>query len=267
MLKIIQGIIIGFIIVLPGMSGGTVLLIFGMYEQLVKDISKLNLKPYLPFGIGLLSGIYLGGAAFSLFFQNYRDATVAFLLGCLLASIKPVLENCPKPGKNGILSLIIGLVIGYIMIDEAIGGMVINIDINWVLLTIGGALASAAMLLPGIPGSSVLIMLGIYDSMIYSIAELNIFNLGLFGLGSIIGILLLANILDTFYSNHRVIVSYFFAGLILGSCRGIIPSDFEWLYIFLFLIGFSIVWKYSLIKQKKTIKKESLKEVEAEQTT
>ena len=68
---LIQGLIAGFVIVLPGMSGGTVFVILGIYEQMIKDLVRFNLKPYLPLLAGALIGIFLGGMAFALFFQNY----------------------------------------------------------------------------------------------------------------------------------------------------------------------------------------------------
>ncbi len=264
MLLTIQGLILGFIIVLPGMSGGTVFLIFGIYEQVIRDISRLNLRPYLPLGIGLLIGIYLGGIAFNLFFQNYRDATAAFLLGCLLASIKPVLACCPKPNKNSILAVILGLFAGLLLVDEAIGHIAIDVSVNWGLLLIGGAFASAAMLIPGIPGSAILIVLGIYDSMLFYIAELHVLNLTIFSIGSILGILLLANAVNTLYMHHRTIISYFFAGLILGSARGLLPAYFDPVFVLLFLIGFSFVWKSST--RKKEPEEEETEEEPEEET-
>lgn len=255
----IQGIILGFIIVLPGMSGGTVFLIFGIYEQVIRDIARLNLKPYIPLCLGLIFGIYLGGLAFTLFFQFYRDATAAFLLGCLLASVKPVVACCPKPDKRGIFAMILGIVVGFLLVFESIGEFSINMEINWGLLLIGGALSSAAMIIPGIPGSSVLIVLGIYDAILFFIAELNLLYLSIYGLGSILGILLLANAINTFYINHRMIISYFFAGLIIGSARGLIPSGFSILYLVLFLLGFAIVWvASSKMKAKHRVSKANI---------
>ena len=250
MIMIIQGLTLGIIMVLPGMSGGTVLLIFGIYEQVIRDIARLNLKPYIPLGFGILLGLYIGGLVFTAFFQSHRDATVAFLLGLLLASIKPVIENSPKPNRYGVVAAFIGLYLGLLLVDESIGAVAININTNWFVLLIGGGLSSAAMLVPGIPGSAILIILGIYDSMLYYIASLALINLAIFGIGSILGVLLLANAINSLYVNHRSIVSYFFAGLILGSSRSLLPNYFDPLFIILFLIGFIFVWKFSS-KNKK----------------
>ena len=261
----IIGLLMGFVLVLPGMSGGTILLIFGIYEQFIRDIAKLNLKPYIPLCLGVVLGIYLGGLAFATFFQFYRDATAAFLLGCLLASVKPVLDGCPKPGKKGAIVLILGIIFGFFLVSEAIGDLYPDIDISWWLLFIGGALSSAAMIVPGLPGTSVLILLGMYDTMLFFVAELHITNLAIFGAGSVVGILLLANVLNRFYTDHRLIISYLFAGLIIGSARGLIPESFSILYPALFLVGFALVWfGSSKLKENKKSKenKESSPETE-----
>lgn len=241
----IKGIILGFVIVLPGMSGGTVFLIFGIYEDIVKDILKLNLKPYIPLIIGVIIGIFLSAFAFAMFFENYRDFTVAFLLGCLLASVKPVLKECPEVTKGRIIMIFVGLIIGLLVVTEPLGVLVETEEISYLTLFIGGILSSAAMIIPGIPGSSVLILFGIYDVIIFSISNFNMPNLLVFGLGSVIGIYSLLNILGKLYEKYKGLISYFFAGLIVGSARGILPSQINLLVIILFLIGFSTVWIWS----------------------
>jgi putative membrane protein len=248
--QIIRGLILGLVIVLPGMSGGTVFLMFGMYEQVIRDISKLNLRPYLPLGLSLIIGIYLGGIAFTVFFQNHPDETAVFLLGCLIASVKPVIADCHKPNTKAIVCAVLGLIAGFVMVDEAIGQPVVEMSVNWGLLFVGGLLSSAAMIIPGIPGSSVLMVLGIYDSMLYYVAELHLLNLLVFSAGGILGIMLLANVINNLYMNHRVTISYFFAGLILGSSRALLPRDFEPLLLAFFILGFFFVWQSSKKEQQ-----------------
>jgi len=231
--------------ILPGMSGGTVFLIFGLYENMVKDILELKLKPYIPLVIGIVGGIFLGGSIFGIFFENYRNATVAFLLGCLLASIKSVLKGSPKLNGNFLGMLIAGAIAGAIMVGEPLGLAVETEDVSLLAILIGGAFSSAAMIIPGIPGSSVLILMGIYDTMLFSIKELEMINLLIFGLGSVIGIILLLNILSKLYTRYKAMISYFFAGLILGSSRGIAPSTVSVGIVVLFIIGFAAVWIFS----------------------
>lgn len=240
-----KGIILGFVMVLPGMSGGTVFVIFGIYEQLVRDLVRLKVKPYLPMLGGVMIGIYLSGSLFSFFFEIYRNETVAFLLGCLLASIRAVLKCCPEVTDSRIAFMGAGVLAGFLLGSDPIGIATSIEEVSLLYLFVGGALASATMVLPGLPGSSVLIVMGIYDTVLFYLSELLMGRLIVFGLGSLAGMFLLVNMLETFYAKHRGLISYFFAGLILGSSRALIPTQFYWLIPLLFLVGFTAVWIWS----------------------
>jgi len=241
----IKGLILGFIIVLPGMSGGTAFLIMGIYEDMIKDLVKLNLKPYLPLIAGMMVGIFIGGTTFALFFENYRNFTVAFLLGCLLASLRSVLKDCPKMNMKWAAISAVGVIVGFYLGGEPMAIMDSGGEIGIGILVIGGALACAAMIIPGIPGSSVLILLGIYGEMLISIKQLDLRNLVPFLIGSFIGAVSLVKILEKIYDTHHTLLSYFFAGLILGSSRAILPNSFSLSILLVFLLGFGMVWFWS----------------------
>lgn len=245
MLSILKGFVLGLIIVLPGMSGGTVFVILGMYESMIKDIVRFNIKPYIPLILGIAGGIYVGGNIFTVFFLTYRDITAAFLLGALLASIRAVINVKQKPHIKHLLTLFFGVIFGYFTAGESISMFPRSIEANAWLLFVAGAFSSAAMIIPGIPGSSVLFILNIYDTMLLSIKELHISNLFFFGTGSIAGILLLANMLEKIYEKHRDLLSYLFAGLIIGSARTLRPYDINTAIIIAFSLAFVVVWKLS----------------------
>lgn len=253
---LIQGLILGLIIVLPGMSGGTVLLIFGIYEKLISDLLNLNLKPYIPFITGLPIGIYIGGYTFAVFFENYRDLTVLFLLGCLLASTKAVLNEAPKVNRKLVAFLVVGIALGISTAGEPIGSDVVE-NVSWWLLMLGGALSTAAMIIPGVPGSSVLIMLGVYDTILFSIAELQILNLIYYAIGAILGVVLLLKLLEQLFKVFKPQLSYLFAGLIIGSARILLPSTITLQGVALFAIAFGCVWYWGMREGQKNIVKEA----------
>ncbi|MFT9494078.1 undecaprenyl phosphate translocase family protein [Anaerosolibacter sp.] len=245
LLSVLKGFILGLIIVLPGMSGGTVFVILGMYENMIKDIVRFNIKPYIPLLLGIAGGIYIGGNIFTVFFLSHRDITAALLLGALLASVRAVIDVKQRPHIKHLLILFFGVVFGYFTAGESISMFPSKIEANPWLLFIGGAFSSAAMIIPGIPGSSVLFILSIYDTMLLSIKELHISNLLFFGVGSIGGILLLANMLEKIYDKHRDLLSYLFAGLIIGSSRTLLPYDINTAIVLAFSLAFVVVWRLS----------------------
>jgi len=239
-----KGLLTGFVIVLPGMSGGTMLLLLGLYEKLMRDLSRLRIWSWIPFALGAAGGILLSGWAFTWLFETYSSIVAAFLLGSILASIKSVLGENYRPSFRRVAVFLIGLAIGVILAGTPISVVESAARPNLALLLIGGALASATMILPGVPGSSVLIIMGIYDNMMQALADLDLVTLGIFIVGAAIGIFGLANALDNIYSRYRATISWLFSGLILGAGRMLVPTSFNHplLLIIAAVAGFALVW-------------------------
>ncbi len=245
MRSILQGLLLGLIMVLPGMSGGTAFLIMGIYEQLILDLGRLRIKPYIPLLIGIIAGLFAGGTIFALVFEAYRDITAALLLGCILASIRAVVSTAPKINGTYAAFLLGGLILGLVMAGEPLAVVSDGTLTPPLLLLIGGAFSTAAMVIPGVPGSSVLIVLGIYDSLLLYIKELALIQLMYFGIGAVLGLFLLVKLLENLYTNYRPVLSYFFAGLIVGAARAVIPHTVSPGIVLAFAVGFVAVWMWS----------------------
>lgn len=240
----LKGILLGFVMLLPGVSGGTAFVILGVYEDLVRDLACFNLKPHARLFGGIVLGFFLSGSLFSLFFETHRNEAAVFLLGSLIASIRFVIRTDYRINKKLLGLFVIGFTAGFILAAEPIGvgEYVDNISLAYIFL--GAALSSAAMVVPGLPGSSVLIIMGLYDNIFYYLSELRVFQLLTFGAGSLLGMFLLVRLLVRLYEKYSLPLSYIFAGLILGSARALIPSEINVWIVFLFILGFSsvIVW-------------------------
>lgn len=240
----LKGILLGFVMLLPGVSGGTAFVILGVYEDLVRDLACFNLKPHFKLFGGIIIGIFLSGSLFAFFFENHRDEAAVFLLGSLIASVRFVIRTDYRINKKLLGLFVIGFTLGYLLAAEPIGvgGYVDDISLAYIFL--GAALSSAAMIIPGLPGSSVLIIMGIYDNIFYYLSYLKIAELLTFAVGSLLGMFLLVRLLANLYEKYSLSLSYIFAGLILGSARALIPSGINAWIIILFILGFSsvIVW-------------------------
>ncbi len=241
---ILQGLILGFTIVFPGMSGGTVIVILGLYDKLVKDLLKLNLKPYLLLIGGAGVGIFAGGFILSFFFIAYRDIISAFFLGCLWASVRTIMKEKPVISRNRLLLMFAGLLVGFFLASEPVVLTAKGEDFNFLLLFLGGIIATATMLIPGVSGSAVLIIMGIYDNVLYSLNEIIFSNLIIFAAGSMLGIFLFTRGVEKFYFRFRVSAAYLFAGLIIGSSRVLWPFSWNLLVVLAFIPGFLLVWHF-----------------------
>ena len=246
-----QGLIIGLSIILPGISGGTVLVILGIYERTIRDISQLHLRPYKTFLPAALAGIFLGGQLIIQLFNFYPDLTAAFFLGIILASIKAVLRERPAITLRRIFALILGFLIGFLLVDEPFQPMTIP-EIPWYLLIACGAIASITMMIPGVSGSAILIMMGVYNDIIFYLKNFYIAELLIFGGGAVLGIWLFAKILEKIYARYQAVLAFLFAGLIAGSSYSMLPAAWNPLAAVIFIGGFCLVW--FLEGDKKAIK-------------
>lgn len=243
---LIKGFVLGLVIIIPGMSGGTLLLLLGLYEKMMRDLARLKILPWLPFIFGTAGGVLISGVAFSRLLEAYAPFVTAFLLGCILASLRAVLGADYRPNFRRVILFVGGAVIGFLMASEPMSMVGESVRPGIWQLLIGGALACTTMILPGVPGSSVLIIMGIYDNMLMALAGLDWLALFVFALGALLGVLVLSNILDKIYTRYRASISWLFSGLILGSARMLIPTDLSRPIILLTIavMGFALVWQW-----------------------
>ncbi|MDW7729097.1 MAG: DUF368 domain-containing protein [Bacillota bacterium] len=241
--RILKGIFIGTALVLPGLSAGTVILIMGFYRSFIEDLSSLRLKPYLPIFAGAAVGVIISVFAVSYLLERFNSIIMAFILGMLVASI-PAVVNYHRGSKVKLLPFLFAaagfIVTWYIVCDPSNTFTVLPPGGNFHFF-LGGALSSATMLLPGVSGSSVLIIMNLYDEVIYAISNLQWIRLLLLALGFIVGLFGLARILSALYRRYQAEISFLLGGLILGSTRALLPLSFNLTFIFFALTGAVLV--------------------------
>lgn len=253
--RFLKGMLVGLVVIMPGMSGGTMLLAIGLYEKLMRDFARIRILPWVPFFIGLGTGIMLSGILLTRLLQRYELVILAFLFGCILASVRPVLGEYRTPSVKRIVVLIIGLALGFLLASLSDFGVMDDpVPPNAVFLFIGGAISSAAMVLPGVPGGSILIIMGLFDDIMLAVSRFDWFMLSIYGAGSLLGIFALSNALDKLYSRYKATLSWLFVGLIIGSSVMLIPETVESILGFLLIAatGFTLVWKWDKSTSDRT---------------
>lgn len=229
-LKLIQGVFIGVALILPGLSAGTVILILGFYRRFLDDLASFHLRPYLLMTAGAAGGALAGVYAISYLLERYNLAVMAFLLGMLLASVPTVIDF--RRGNYTIkpLPLILGaagFLIAWFIVCEPTNTFTVLPPGGFFHFFLGGTLASATMLLPGVSGSSVLIIMNLYDDVIYAVSHWQWLKLSFLAAGFLVGLFGLARLLSALYRRYRAAVSFLLAGLILGSTRALLPARFS----------------------------------------
>jgi len=241
---ILKGMAMGAANVIPGVSGGTIALITGIYERLINAIKNFNLKAIrllfkgqfksfakhvdLYFIISVFLGI--GIAIISLaklleyLFLHYPIWVWAFFLGLVLASVWFVGKMVKKWNFASVLSLLMGLSIAFLV---SILPPASENDAIWYLL-ICGIVAMCSMILPGLSGSYVLIILGNYHLVILeSVSQFNFEVLIPVGIGAIIGLLAFSHLLSWLLKRFHSSTIALLTGFILGSIGILWPWKHE----------------------------------------
>jgi len=236
----IQGVAIGAANAIPGVSGGTLALVFGIYEKLINSIKTLARGSFwrsvLSFKISdayravngnFLVVLVLGAliAVLSLAqglewgFVNYPVLVLSFFFGLILASVVPVARYIDVWDFITVCSALMGFLIAF----KVVGLTPAELPNSWPFLMFSGALALATMIIPGISGSFVLVLLGNYQYVLNMVNERNLPAIAVFAFGGIIGLVSLAQLLSWLFKTYRNVTLAVLAGFMLGSLRKIWP--------------------------------------------
>ena len=248
----IQGAIVGTGAILPGVSGGVLLVAFGIYEPMMALIShptksfKTYYKMFIPFLIGWLLGFTLLAKAVEVMFA--ASATVALMLffGLICGTIPELIKESEKSDSNQSWTLfVVTLALAYFLFTILEGGVTGAVQVNTMSFVICGLVWGLSLIIPGLSSSSVLLYMGLYEPMTAGIAALDFGVILPLLLGLLITVLALARFVNALYEKHYAIVSRFILGFVVASSLKIVPTKFEGagslvLSLVCFGIGFAV---------------------------
>lgn len=235
-----KGMGVGSANVIPGVSGGTIALITGIFERLIDALKSFNLTAFKLFftgkfkefikhtdlwflvsvGCGVLVSILTIARLFEYLFANYPIYLWSFFFGMILVSIYYVGITIEKFNLKVVVSFIIGTAIALFIAF----GTPAKENSNFIYLIICGAVATCSMILPGLSGSFVLVLMGNYQLiMIEAVNDLNLKILLPVVLGGVVGLLAFSHLLSWIFKNYRDITIAVLTGFILGSMPIIWP--------------------------------------------
>ena len=250
--NIVGGILIGGANIIPGVSGGTIIVMLGIFDKTMSSISnlfkiKISWKERLEafkFLFTLMIGVGIGLVVFAkiltFLFDKFPNQTLACFSGLILFSLPSLKKQEMKDSKISIISFIAGILLigALVFFSQGTGELTVSLDeivsktldIKYILtLFLLGAISGGAMIFPGISGSMVLLILGWYHLFKGYVANITSFEpniiigLIIIALGVGIGIILSAKLTTYLLNKHRTGTMSFILGLILMSAITIIP--------------------------------------------
>jgi len=248
--QVARGFAMGSADIVPGVSGGTVALVLGIYERLVRNIhtGAQALRAIVTGDVGgfrtrlgeiewvwlisLLTGVLLAIAALSSVLEEllheYPIRMAALFFGLVLGSLTIAWRMIRSVGGRELatiagVAIVLFLVLGLKSDTEVAEGTAEIVNEPWWVFFLSGALAICAMILPGISGSFILVLIGMYTEVLGAINDRDVAALGSLALGCIVGLALFSSVLTWALDRHHDLVIAAMVGLMLGSLRVLWP--------------------------------------------
>lgn len=264
--QILQGMVVGIANIIPGVSGGTMMVAMGLYDKLIHAITHLksefkeSLKLLLPIFAGAGIAIVALSRLFEFLLETYPIPTNFAFCGLIAGSLpfifKKVKGHKVTVGKIIPFLILFGVVIVMALLGET-GGNSADVSfglVNVIKLFGVGVIAAATMVVPGVSGSMMLMLLGYYDTILKTINDfvdaLVKFDMGglttgvgvlaPFGIGVVIGIFLIAKLIEFIFSKAEIHAYYGIIGLILASPIAILMKT-NWSGASVLMVGCGVV--------------------------
>ena len=275
-MNIFKGFGMGTSDLIPGVSGGTIALLLGIYDGFISSISGLFSKRFWPsfkFLLPIIIGMGLAIAILSNLFNyllSYHEIPTMFFFTGLIIGIIPYLlkiSNFKRTFETKhylmiVLGIFILVIITLLNNGDKYSGETLTLSFGLIIkYFIAGIFASSAMLLPGISGSFMLLVFGVYGTVMFSISELMKLNFAalpiliIVGLGILTGFMLSSRIIQYFLHHHTTMTFALIIGLVIGSIYAVFPgypeNGLAWITSLLtMIIGFVVSFTLGQITAK-----------------
>ena len=236
----VRGFFMGAADVVPGVSGGTMAFILGIYEELIQSIRMVGQPEFLravfglrlkdvfrllnwPFLTAVALGIFLAiitlAQSLEWMLENQPIMIWSFFFGLVLASVFVVSKRISKWTPSLAVAALLGAVGAYVLV----GLVPAQTPEAWWFLILSGAIAICAMILPGISGAFILVLLGKYQFVLSAVNQRDFVTIALVGVGAVVGLVTFAQLLGWLFKRYHDLTIAVLTGLMLGSLRKVWP--------------------------------------------
>lgn len=274
----IKGIVLGVAFVIPGVSGGTLAVLMGIYEELIEAASNFyksiaDFKKYimylLPIGLGIIFSVAVFAKLIKFGLDKAPIITILIFLGMIIVGIPALVRNVKgtKINLKDMTLMLVGLiiVISMLIFHKSNSNVVLtNMSITgYITLLLVGAIAAVTMVVPGISGSFTLMLIGYYEPILNLVNDITSFkNLGpnlilifIFMLGVFIGIIFISKIIEWCLKHYKRETYYAIIGFVLSSIISVIyevskfPFNLTHLIIGIVLLVINTVLVYKVFDE------------------
>lgn len=233
---IIKGLIIGLAKVMPGVSGAILAISMGVYDKGINAITRFfdNIKENIKFlffiGIGIIIAIILGSNIVYFLLNNYYVITMLFFMGLIFGSTPKIISKVDKSIKGIMISFITFIIITLLTNLNINNNSVSN---SIIIYLISGLIDAFGMVVPGISSTALLMVIGTYNNIIYSLSSIEniIINLNIlipYGIGIFIGIIVTSISINYLFKKYNKLTFSFILGVILSTLLTLLLKIFSY---------------------------------------
>lgn len=229
--RFLKGIFIGSGFILPGVSGGALAAVFGLYTRMIAFLAHpfKNLKQdvlfFLPVGFGALSGVFALSFVVAFVLGTYETPILWLFVGCIVGTAKPLWQQAGMSGRTKKHVIVMGLValIALFLLKQGAQHFSGSVPQNFGTWMIAGALIALGILVPGLSPSNFLVYLGLYEPMAVGIREVDFGVMVPVALGGLLCLASLAKLINWAFSKWYAMLFHMILGVVIASTIMIAP--------------------------------------------
>ncbi|MDR2660033.1 MAG: DUF368 domain-containing protein [Spirochaetaceae bacterium] len=236
-LRFFKGVLIGTGFILPGVSGGALAAVFGLYERIIDFIAHItknflkNVLFFIPVGLGALGGMFLLSHPLSFFLENYETEVLWGFIGCILGTLPALWKEAGREGrgKKDYIILVLSAVIGFVVLFGAKQYFKIQAPLNFITWILAGAIIALGVLIPGMSPSNFLVYFGMYQPMVSAFKTFDFHVLLPILLGGAVCLFSLSSLIDMLLKKIYSGLFHFVFGIVIASTIMIVPTNYNYL--------------------------------------
>lgn len=252
--NLIRGALIGVVETIPGISGGTVALVVGIYQELIESASALirwalslvrgrreeareywvniSWRLLIPLGIGMVVAVFTVAGPVVNLVETYPAQMRSIFFGMVAASVlvpllmvrDDVSYRRKQLGIKHLIFFIVAAIVSFIVLSLP---ATLSLEPHWYIIMPAAAIAVSALVLPGLSGSLVLLTVGLYEPTLRAVEALDLGYIAVFGAGLVLGAVVIVQLLKWLLDHHHSTTLLILSGVMLGALRALWPYQTE----------------------------------------
>ena len=231
-IRVLKGAAVGIGGILPGLSGGVLAVIFGLYDQIINFLANItenfwkNVRYFIPVGIGFLLGILVFSIFVEKAFGLYAAIFITLFIGFVVGTLPSLFKSAGKEGRSTSDLTLLAVTAVIIFLIMFYGGQGISqVQPSFIAWVLSGALIGLGVIVPGMSPSNFLIYFGLYDKMAAGIAALDFSVIIPLGLGGLLCVIGLAKVAEWAFKHYYSKMYHFILGTVIGSSIALFPTQ------------------------------------------